>query len=410
MPTSTDTPRVLADLAEPENVADPYPYLARIREKHPVHRTEDGYFLVARHADIMRVYSTEFRRPDPDEMSEIFPLAARYSTPRMLTGMVSMLNPPEHTRLRRFFTQAFGMRQVTRMREVMDSVCAELLGAIEGPLRDGETVDVHQSISTKLPARAVSAAVGIPDADRDHLFGLMPAVLRGLSPAPPEHAMKAADRATEEITAYFAVLAEQRRRAPGDDLVSAWVRAHDETGALSEEQLASILWGMIVGGLATTMSALSSGMLAMARDRALASWLRGGEGAVRAFAQEVVRHESPSIIGSMPYYCARDVVLSGVEVPAHTPVRAMPAAGNRDPSAFPEPDRFDPGRDVSRTLAFGHGIHHCLGMNFAMLELTTALAMLHRRFPGLVLAGPPQWGNWLPIRSLSALPVRLERP
>jgi cytochrome P450 len=409
MPSRTDAPHVLADLAKAENIPDPHPYLDGIREHHPVHQAPGGYYLVARHADNMRVYSAEFRRPHPHEMAELWPQSAQYETPKMLSGVVSMLNPPEHTRLRRFFSQAFNPRQVNRMRSAVADTCGQLLDAMEEPLRDGETVDLHTAVSMILPTRTVAAAMNIGESERARLYGLMPAVNAGFAPLAPEETMRAADRATNEITDFFTDLCEERGKQPGDDLVSAWVQARDDEGVLSHRQLMSIVWGLVSGGTSTTMSGLSSGMLMMAEHPDTTVWLRGDDPAdAKAFAAEVVRHESPSVVGALPYYAVHEVELSGVVLPAGTRAHAMPAAANRDPAVFPDPARFDPARDTGKSLGFGHGVHYCLGMHLATMQMTTMFPMLHRRFPGLVLADAPVWGNWLPIRSLSSLPVRLD--
>jgi cytochrome P450 len=408
MPSRTDAPHVLADLAKAENLLDPHPYLDRIREQHPVHEEPGGYYLVSRHADNLRVYGSEFRRPEPHEMAQMWPQSAQYQTPRLLGTMVSMLNPPVHTRVRRLFSQAFNPRQINRMQSAVADTCERLLDGIEQPLRDGETVDLHSAVSMILPTRTVAAAMNIGESERARLYGLMPKVNPGFAPGASDETMQAADRATSEIMDFFTGLCDERRKNPGDDLVSAWVQAHEDEGILAHEHLMSMVWGLVVGGTSTTTSSLSSGMLMMVKNPDTTVWLRGDDPAgAKAFAAEVVRHESASVVGTLPYFATHEVKLSGVVLPAGARAHAMPAAANRDPQVFPDPARFDPARDTSRSIGFGHGIHHCLGMHLANMQMITLFTMLHRRFPDLVLADTPVWGNWLPIRSLSSLPVRL---
>jgi cytochrome P450 family 114 len=398
-------PDVPARLADADNLPDPYPYLDWVREHHPVHQAPGGYYLAARHADNVRVYGPEFRRPDPDEMAAMWPRAARYRTLEMLSLQVGMQNPPEHTRLRKFFSHTFNPHQVNRMRSKVTSICEELLDAVEEPLRDGEVVDLHTAVSVILPTHTIAMLIDISEPERDRLYGLLPRVNAGFAPSAAEETMLGADQATDEITDFFAGLIAERRKHPGDDYLSACAAAQGDEGLLSEQQVMSIVWGLISGGTSTTTSGLSSGMLMMARNQDTTGWLRGDDPArARAFATEVIRHECPSVIGSMPYFAIHEMELSGVVLAAGAEVHAMPAAANRDPSVFPDPDRFDPARETGKSLGFGHGTHYCLGTHLAMMQMTTMFTMLHRRFPGLVLADTPVWGSWLPLRCLSRLP------
>jgi cytochrome P450 family 114 len=401
---------VLTRLQDDENVQDPHPFLAWMRENEPVARISSGAYLVSRHADVRVVFDhTRFRKPEPDEREELWPNAVRYETLRMLAEVVSMRNPPEHTRLRRLFAGQFGKAGIDQDRATVTRICEELLAAIEDPLHDGETVNLHAAVSMEMPGRCIAELVGIPEDARPWLFALVPTLLAGVAAGASDETLVEADRATARVTEYMLGLIEQRRAQPGPGILSEWIRAHDDDGVLTDDEMLGMMWAIVMGGWRTLTAGLSTGMLAALQHPELVGWLEDSdEAALRAFAQEALRHESPALVGGTPYFSVRDIEFSGGAIPAGSEVRTVLAAANRDPEAFPDPDRFDPARDNSKSLSLGGGIHYCAGAHLVALQMTTLLRTLHQKFQRLVLADEPLWGRTFPLRSLESLPVALE--
>jgi cytochrome P450 len=398
-------PDVLARLLEPQNVADPYPYLARLRTEHPVLELPGGGYLVSSHAEILTVLN-EFRSPEGAELEALFPIASRHAPLAPLLNTVAMKNPPEHTRMRRQLGRAFTPRRIAAMRDGIAGLTDRLLDGVEARVRDGESVDIRSALAAPVPTQVVSELIGFPAADRARLFGLVPAVLGALAPSPGEEAVARASEASAQIQDYVADLVEQRRASPEEDLISEWVKAADEEdGRFSFDELMSMVWGVVLAGIDTTASAVCSGILAAMRFPAQAAALGAGDAAAGSFAGEVLRYDGPLIIGGLPRFAEKDTVLRGVEVPAGAEVRLLFAAGNRDPEAFADPDRFEAARDTGAVLTFGAGLHYCLGVHLARLELVTVLGAVHKRLPDLKPAGDATWRPSLTVRGMTSMPV-----
>ncbi|QUQ63509.1 cytochrome P450 [Kutzneria sp. CA-103260] len=399
---------VLARALDDDIRDDPYPYLAWLRENHPVHQGPAGFYLVATHADCLAVTANaeRFRGPHEHEIPELFPLASRYSAVAMLVDALAMKNPPAHSRLRRLYNRDFTARHVDKMRADTALRCAQILDDVEAPLRDGEAVDAYERITRLLPQAVLADLLGLPESDRGWLFDRFLAVLSTFVPGVTVEMLDAAQKASDEVRDYMVDLIDLRRRTPAEGLLSDWVQVHhNDPDTFSYPELLSMLWGLVAGGVDTTASALSNGVLAMLRHPEHNSWLLDD---ARAYANEVLRHESPSFVAGIPRFAVADTELSGVLIPAGSDVRTLLGAANRDPAVFPDPDRFDPARDTAKSLSFGRGIHFCLGANVALQELTTLLPALHQRFPALRLADRPRWRRSLPVRAIEKLPVALD--
>jgi cytochrome P450 len=408
---ATGGPDVLARLLDPDNLADPYPYLAWVRQNLPVHRHRAGFYLLATHAACRKAARDDLvRGHDPADVPRLYPLAARYRSARLATEALAMKNPPEHSRLRRLFSRDLTPRRLRTVQGQVEHRAGRAVDSIATRLADGETVELYDAVAQHLPEQVIADLVGIPEADRTWLFARFRAVLAAFHPLASEATMAATEADSDDVAGYMAKLIQTRRATPADDLVSAWTQAHDsDPDQFTHQEVLSMLWGLVAGGVVTSSASLGSGVLAMLRyPDAAARWLDGDPADVRRFTDEVVRHESPSFVAGIPRYTVADTEFEGVVVPAGAPVRPMLGSANRDPSAFAEPDRFDPARDTTRSMSFGHGIHYCIGAGLVRIELATLLTTLRRRFPNLVLAGQHRWRAALPVRSLEHLPVALD--
>ncbi|KTS76504.1 cytochrome P450 [Pseudomonas oryzihabitans] len=411
-----------AELALPACIEDPYPFMHWLREHDPVHRAASGIFLLSRHADIFWVLKTTgdaFRGPAPGELARYYPRAASSRSLSLLSSTLAMKEPPTHTRLRRLVSRDFTVRQIEELRPTIAQLVETRLDSLVSALRRGEVVDLHREFSLALPMLVFAELFGMTQAD---IFGLasgIGTILEGLSPHASAAQLDTADAASLKVEAYFGGLIASKRKAPGSDIVSALVSAHDDDpDRLSDAELISMLWGMLLGGFATTAATIDHAVLAMLAHPEQRHWLQGDAAAVKAFIEEVLRCDAPALFSSIPRIAQRDIELGGVVIPKNADVRVLLAAGNRDPEAFADPDRFDPARfhgtspglstDGKVMLSFGHGIHFCLGAQLARVQLAECLPQIQARLPGLALAGAPTREPSAFLRTFRALPVRLQ--
>jgi cytochrome P450 len=313
----------------------------------------------------------------------------------------NMLNtdPPDHQRLRRLVAAAFTMRRVERLRPRIEEITTELLDAMAGH----DEVDLLDAFAFPLPITVICELLGIPVDDRDDFRTWTGLMLSSTSSGADAHAAALA------MAAYFSSLIEDRRREPSEDMVSALIAARDDEDRLTEDELRSMLWLLLVAGHETTVNLIASGTLALLTHPGELKRLRDDPDLMPAAVEELLRYTSPVNHGTFRF-TACPVTYDNVIVPEREQVLVMIASANHDPSRFPSPDALDLGRDTGGHLAFGHGIHFCLGAPLARMEAVIAFRELLARFPGLALAVPAEslrWRESTLIRGLEQLPVRL---
>jgi cytochrome P450 len=259
-----------------------------------------------------------------------------------------------------------------------------------------------------LPFTVISELLGIPEQDRADLgrwFRTLLAPYAG--PQPPPGTVAASDA----LVAYLHALLDLKRRAPGEDLVTDLVVAADRDGALTEQEMASTIFQLVVAGHDTTTSLIGNGTVALLKHPAQRDALAADPGLAAQVVEECLRWDAP-VPHSTFRYTTDEVRLGGAVIPAYAQVIISLAAANRDPARYGDPETFDVRRSDGGHLAFGHGIHHCLGAPLARLEGRIALAELHTRFPAMRLSvggSELRWGHGdgLVLRGLTALPVLL---
>jgi cytochrome P450 len=257
-----------------------------------------------------------------------------------------------------------------------------------------------------VPLHVFAELVGIPEADRAVLAVEVPRFVKVVNPMAPQRVIEAADVAITNLGRYFDGLIAECRARPREDLVSALVAEHDaESDGLSDAELRDLLLTLCAAGFETTATAIDNAMLTLIRYPESASWL-GTAAGTEAFVDEVLRFDAPVQIAPGIRFASRDVEIGGQLVAAGTQIRLILGSALRDPSVYPDPDRFDPGRDGPPSISFGAGIHHCLGIRLAKLELGILLPALHRRLPSLKLAEQPRRGRSIQLRGLTSLTVR----
>jgi cytochrome P450 len=256
----------------------------------------------------------------------------------------------------------------------------------------------------RLPVAVISDMLGVPEQDQVWFRKIAADIMIALEGINDADGLEPADVATDRLVDYFTPLIAERRRTPGDDVLSSLVRIHDSgNGLLGERALMGNLILLLSAGFDTTTHLMGHGLLQALRHPELADRLRLEPDLAAGYVEESLRFEPP--VQATTRWAEEDVEILGHPVPAGTKVLVMLAAGNRDPRRFPNPGRFDPDRADIRPLSFAGGVHICVGAPLARLEAQVALPRILTRFPSLALAGTPtyrpRWlarGNdWLPV-------------
>jgi cytochrome P450 len=384
---------------------DPARFFARLRESRPVAplRTPDRgrAWIITRHADLRAALA------DPRMAKDVhrWPGGGR-SRPSEEAGLhAHMLNsdPPDHTRLRRLVQKELMPRRAARLRPRAEVIAAGLLDDMAAAR--GDVVDLIGAYARPLPITVLCELLGIPAADR-----------RWISAAVIDYGKREESRrVTRELAAYFSELIAARRGAPGDDLLSALIRVHDNAGdegaadGLSGTELLSTVFQLVMAGFDTTANLIASGALALLTHPEQLARLREEPSLLPAAVEELLRFTSP-VNYATDRFTTDDVPVGDVVIPAGQWVLNAITSANRDPAQFPDPDRLDLGRDASGHVAFGYGAHYCLGAPLARMEAGAAIGGLLARFPGVSLAVPPEELRWRRVslmNGLESLPVRL---
>ena len=404
-PVAPDAAVANATLFEPSDsrlLADPYPVYARLRAETPIHRTPQGFWVLTRYADVAAVLR------DPRFGREGFERHFARDTgesPDAGGHRQSMLfrDPPHHTRLRESLGHAFAPRAVEALTPQIQMLSVALLDRVEG----AEAMDVVADLAERLPRTVMGERLWIPEAHRPALGLWAGAVARSLDALPiPEDRPLVADGqvARQSLGGYFRELVAARRRAPGSDLVSALIAVADQDGLLSDRELVAMCVLVWVAGTETTGHLIGTTVWALLRHPEALAQVRATPWRLPAAIEEAARWESPA---QRTWRIAKaDVDVAGHRIPAGALVLLLIGAANRDPARFHAPDRFDLDRRAFGHLAFGAGVHTCLGAALARLETQVAVGALLRRWPDLRLATTtPTWRLSTTLRGLATLPV-----
>lgn len=320
-------------------------------------------------------------------------------------GSINGIDPPEHTRLRKLVASAFTARRVEALRPRVASIVDGLITAL---LDRPQPADLVAGFSLPLPVQVICEMLGVPAADVEQFHAWSDTVMGDWQRDSDEIMTALAD-----MYGYFAALIEIKRAEPADDLMTALIGARDEADRLSEEELTMLGCTLLLGGHETTANQINLSLLVLLDHPAEMGKLRADPGLIPGAVEEFMRYVR--LGGGLPpaRVTTEEVQLGGVTIPAGEAVLPLFGAANRDPSVFSDPDRFDVSRASAHHLAFGAGVHHCLGAQLARLELQEAFRGLLGRMPGLKLAVPAQELRFTPgmaIHSLCELPVRWGEP
>ena len=371
-----------------DHVADPYPYYRLLRETDPVHFDERrGTWLVARHEDVSRLLRDDVR------------LSAVQGPPSPSANMLGT-DPPRHTRLRTLVLKAFTPRAVRQLQPRIHAIVDELLDEMAAR---GET-DAIADFAYPLPITIIGEMLGVPAQERGFFREASTKVALSAGYAQDTAITSRAAEGRTEMVRYFESLIRRRREDPQDDLVSACIQAEEAGDSLNHGELMAMLLILLIGGHETTVNLIGNGILALLRNPEQLELLRT-EPVEREATEELLRYDSPSQYTGR--VAVQDFEMHGKQIKAGQPVRMLLASANRDADVFTDPDTVDLRRTPNPHVAFGAGIHYCLGGELARLEGQIAISSIVRRFPGLRLAtgNELRWRNAPVFRGLEKLPL-----
>ncbi|MFO0576593.1 MAG: cytochrome P450 [Polyangia bacterium] len=398
----------LIDITRPEHKADPFPLYARLRESAPVQRARMGRiegYLLTRYDDVLAALKDPRLAKNIRRIEGAAELSRRPWLPGFLRAMESNMldqDDPNHARLRALVHRAFTPARIERLRPRIAALGNELLDRVQGR---GE-LELIRDFALPLPLTVIGELLGVAPADRVRFQRLSqgallpPTTLNVLRMLPSMWA----------LIRYVQKLLAERRRAPQDDLLTALVQVEDGGDRLTADEQVAMVLLLLIAGHETTVNLISSGVLALLTHPEPLQRLRARpEGpAMKAAVEELLRFTCP-VEHATERYAVEDLTLHGTRVRRGELVLAVLASANRDPAHFPRPDELDLMREPNRHLAFGYGIHFCLGAPLARMEGQIALELLLQRLPELRLAVPAETLRWRAtpvVRGLSALPLR----
>jgi pimeloyl-[acyl-carrier protein] synthase len=388
---------------DPEFVADPYPMYHRLRSEDPVHQSPMGFWVLTRYEDVVAALR------DPRLAKEAIAsfVAARLGRTPSPVASLSMLDrdPPDHTRLRSLVNKAFTPRVVETLRP-------RIQGIVDGLLDRAQSVghmDLIEEFAYPIPVAVICEMLGVPVEDHERFKAWSADLARSLDALllPPDSGV--AERglvARQALGSYFRELIAVRRKSPRNDMLSGLIAAEEAGDKLTEEELLATCVLILIAGHETTVNLIGNGTLALLRHPDQRRRLREDPTLIVTAVEELLRFDGP--VQRTARIPTEDVTIGGHTIAKGEMVMPFIGAADRDPAQFPEPDRLDIGRTDNRHIAFGWGIHFCLGAPLARVEGQIALTTLVRRFPNLALATErPNYRQSLTLRGLEALPVTL---
>ncbi|HBF80288.1 MAG TPA: cytochrome P450 [Streptomyces sp.] len=376
--------------------ANPYPFYAKMRAEGPVHaiRTDD-----IEHAWLIVGYEEARAALADQRFSKDWRTAERWAaSENPINANMLEMDAPRHTRLRRLVAGEFTARRIEALRPRVEEITGRLLDAMVPAGR----ADLVDAFAFPLPMTVICELIGVPDLDRDAFRHLSNAIVAPV-------ARDAEEKAVHAMGDYLDELIADKRRSPGEDLMSALIQARDEQGdRLSPDELVGMAFLLLVAGHETTVNLISNGVRALLDHPDQLALLRARPELLDGAVEEMLRYEGP--VETATFRFAREPVTIGSQViPAGDAVLVALGSGNRDADRYPDPDTFDIRREPRGHLAFGHGMHFCLGAPLARMEGRTAVRALLDRCPGLALDPDGEEPDWLPgllIRGVRRLPVR----
>ncbi|MCP3822756.1 cytochrome P450 [Streptomyces sp. A3M-1-3] len=384
---------------------NPYPAFQWLRENSPVHEFrfpvgDVRTWIVSRFDDVHALLGDPRFSNDAEAYAsqEFLDSGMVLGADTVVSRILTVLDPPDHTRVRKLAMGAFTPRRVAQWKEPTARIVASALDRLE----KSENPDAVEYASA-IPAEVIGEILGIP---LDRYNDMLDAIDRAFRPGDDKDAIS---RAFEEIAEYGRDLIREKRKSPGDDLMTVFIQARDGDDRLNEDELVAMLALMIMAGLDTTRNLIGSAILHLLDHSGQRRRLAEQPELMPSAVEEFLRYDGALTVGLFRF-AKEDMEFAGTPLPAGAPIVAALQSANRDPERFTDPDRLDITRNGPRHLGLGHGLHNCLGAALARVEAGIAIPAVFERFPNLALAVPRNEitysENWL-LRGLTALPVHL---
>ncbi|WKK24805.1 cytochrome P450 [Streptomyces olivoreticuli] len=366
---------------------DPYPTYAELRATAPVHRVElpDGSraWLVTGEADVRAGLSDPRLSLNKAHSGSGY---KGFSLPPALDANLLNIDAADHLRLRRLVSQGFTPRRVEELREQVRAAAGHLADRLAAVLDRAGRADLVAEFANPLPLLVIGDLLGVPEADRGPFSSAVSTMFT------PEHPGQVAE-AVDRIHRFLLGLVAARRAEPGDDLLSALIAARDEGDRLSEDELVSLAFLILMAGSENTQHLISGGLLTLLGHPAQLAEVRADPSLLPEAVEELLRYAHPNQM-AIRRFPTEPVDIGGVRIPPGDTVLLCLASAHRDPARYPDPDRFDIHRADKSHLALGQGFHYCLGAALARTEIRIALETLLHRFPRLALAVPEDGLKW----------------
>ena len=402
----------LWDPFDPAFRADPYPYYDRLRTEAPAYRAPGGPTVLTRYIDVFASLRSNEVSRDVEANAIVEPTdeVGLRRRERRRGGAKSILNldPPDHTRLRRLVSKAFTPRQIELLRPGIE----QMVDAALDDAADRGGIELIDDLAFPVPFQVISELLDMPTDRADELRDWSQALTASLEPAATLTDLDAAEAAVLALVPYLIQVIEERRSAPGDDLLSALLAVEDDGDVLSFEELISFVVLLYVAGHETTVNLIGNGTLALLRHPDQLDRWRHDPSLDATAIDELLRYDGPvqhTVRVAMQPMSFADATGGTVVVePGHTILTVLGAA-NRDPAMFDDPHTLRLDRpNAARHTAFSAGIHYCLGASLAKLEATVAITRLIRRFDRIELAAEPHWRDRITIRGVDRMPLTID--
>src|SRR5215472_483946 len=389
------------NIASSEFKADPFPFYARLRSEAPVYQTKlpdrRNAWLVTRYDDVLSALKDH--RFAKDKVNARTPPWLPSMFKPLIRNMLDV-DVPDHTRLRGLVQKVFTVRLIENLRDRVQGLADELLNQAQ----EKGQMDLVRDYAVPIPTTIIAEMLGVPVKDRHKFHHWSSATISATS---SRWGMVLALPHGIAFLRYIRNLVKARRVSPEDDLVTALVRAEEAGDQLSEDELVAMIFLLLVAGHETTVNLIGNGVLALLENPDQMRKLRDNPALVKTAVEELLRYNGP-LETATERYARTETTVAGVTIPRGELVLAVLASANRDERQFEHADRLDLGREPNPHLAFGFGIHYCLGAALARLEGQIAIATLLRRNPNLKLTIPSntlRWRRGLVLRGLECLPV-----
>ncbi|MEP6569549.1 MAG: cytochrome P450 [Acidobacteriota bacterium] len=400
------------DLNSAEFIRNPYPIYDALRTHDPIHWSEENnYWILTRYADIAtQVQNANLSSNRIGAHASRLPVEAKEHFRPFFSAVSSwmlMIDPPDHTRLRGLVNKAFTPGVIENMRSLVEKLADEMLAQVKGQGR----MDIMTDLANSLPATVIAEMLGVSGSDQQQFKAWSDDIAMGLggidSARSKEELFGLYDLAQKSfigLANYFREKVAELHVSPGNNLLSALIQAEEQGDRLTEAELFANCVLLMIAGHETTTNLIGNGILALLRNPDQKEKLARNPDTIVSAVEELLRYDSP--VQKMGRIALADIPIAGKQIKRGDLVCVSFAAGNRDPEQFNAPSQLNLDRKPNRHLAFGHGLHYCVGAALARLEAQIVINTVLDQLPGLSLASEDlEWNRNLTLRGLKSLPV-----